>query len=1068
MTSSGSQATDIAAQLRQYGKVCASISRDEADIAARLCEVGKAFLQAKARSLVASANGQPILVHFSSDGTPISTKKQVKGTSPAYSASRQGRDTEEYQVQHVFYRTLDSAGQPSTVALVRDPVPLTHGKSALAIYSSGKAFFQNARQLGHMGISICTYSWDRAAYGALSRVWRQHHMVLGASFSMPERGLDSEALSLLEWVEPIPCCQHDTHNALKWSLHSYFNDAQLMGDMYIIVASVRNAYVLLHQHLAHWLQAKLVLVPDHELPPVQERVDLWTALGVDPDLVELLACKLRLQWEGGKVEIAESCADLPDLLETLSTALLGLWQFQQFSASRWVTIGASCRNLVAAWLSGFDSLVAATRADPKASDFHIHGYTKLTPDLRKFVAIAAFSSYTSEAVLAELIADSRVARRVAELEDAMAQEVGFLTSLKQPVWEAIGNVCGMTPGELRSRVLSAAHVANGFLYTKCLTPAKQLPWSLGVGDVDENLSRLAGGPLPAQPTAQKIWQLLRIGYNNAQLKIGLALLLDAPWGTASVEQQHASATVVKKFHPEISQESLMERAFLHTFRLLLPSPDTEAQRVEAQRQRVIQLLFRRRPQAIGGRQVFVKDLIGLSEDWKRAGSKAVQGPAVQKTIMKGHGARWAKLPAHVRQQYEAKAQSERQLAMHSWEETVAVETGKLSLMTSRLEAERAQRPHCPLALSSGKLAPADFQELQAMMSSPAFTSKHVKRLREAARVAHPLPSHEDLQALRACLVEEEEPRARPDWVSTVCWNRAFFHNTAFAFVLGERREWYTFLYATQSPLFACFSRLEPEEHFVPMVALTGSNWNAVGASSFDHRFTVDFQQTTPWHELPDVPVDAIEVLTHLQYLGGHSVASPSEWEPLGPLLAKMPPKPASTRGARVERSPVPDGAEELLKAHPFLRGILGKQAEESSTPTKAGSASTGEGFDAEGSSPPGDDRLQELFAALEAKREEWLQDGQDHPGDFKVVLLGGEWLMKQAGQAYHAFRGQAKRDSPSFAFCRQYGLQTTAQFNLNFFGKNGLCHGTRMVPQSGVLLCHLGSKWRRPLHFHPW
>ena len=569
LMASGSHEVDITALVKRYGKACLNTSRSEAVLVARLCEVGKALLQEKARTLVANAGSSPILVHFSSDGTPISAKKQFKGSSSKVEVVRQGRDTEEYQVQHVFYRTLDAEGVPVTTTVLRDPLPLTSGKTALAMYSAGVAFFRSARQLGHVGISVCTYTWDRAAYSAQARLWKQHHMMLAPGFAAPSQGLDSDALTMLEWIETTPCCQHDCHNALKWSLHSQFNNSQMMQDMFIVVAAARNSYVLLHQHMALWLQSTIVLIPDNELPPIQDRIELWTALGIEPTLVEVVASELRLQWKDGKLQVAASCVKVPDLLDTVSSALLGLWEFRQFCSSRWVTVGTSCRRLLAAWLSGFDSLVATVRANPKASDWNLHGYEKLTPAMRQFVAIAGMSAYSSEAVLAELMADSRVPRRLPELEEAMEHELTFLKSIRRPIWADIAAVSHQTPGEARTQTLSAAHISNGFLRTKCFNPAKELPWSLGTGDVDENLAQLAAGPEPDQPTANKIWRLVRLGYNRGQLKKGISLLLDAPWGTSGAEQQHASATLLKKFHPEVGQDSLMERAFLHTY---LPPP----------------------------------------------------------------------------------------------------------------------------------------------------------------------------------------------------------------------------------------------------------------------------------------------------------------------------------------------------------------------------------------------------------------------------------------------------------------------------------------------------------------
>ena len=166
-----------------------------------------------------------------------------------------------------------------------------------------------------------------------------------------------------------------------------------------------------------------------------------------------------------------------------------------------MTVGASCRRLLAAWLSGFGSLVATVRANPKASDWNLHGYEKLTPAMRQFVAIAGMSANSSEAVLAELMADSRVPRRLPELEEAIGHELPFLKSIRRPIWADIAAVSHQTQGEARTQTLSAAHISSGFLWTECFNPAKEFPWSLGIGDVDENLTRLAAGPEPDQPTA---------------------------------------------------------------------------------------------------------------------------------------------------------------------------------------------------------------------------------------------------------------------------------------------------------------------------------------------------------------------------------------------------------------------------------------------------------------------------------------------------------------------------------------------------------------------------------------
>lgn len=119
---------------------------------------------------------------------------------------------------------------------------------------------------------------------------------------------------------------------------------------------------------------------------------------------------LRLRWSGSALEVDESYASDPGLLETLSGALLHLWRFRTFSDSRWMTIGETCRALAAALLTGVDDLIAAVRAMPNVSDHFIGGFSRLTEPIRQFACVAVVASYVSDGFLSELLGDDRVAR----------------------------------------------------------------------------------------------------------------------------------------------------------------------------------------------------------------------------------------------------------------------------------------------------------------------------------------------------------------------------------------------------------------------------------------------------------------------------------------------------------------------------------------------------------------------------------------------------------------------------------------------------------------------------------
>eukprot|EP00969_Alexandrium_andersonii_P142742 6310506-Alexandrium_andersonii.AAC.1 len=69
-----------------------------------------------------------------------------------------------------------------------------------------------------------------------------------------------------------------------------------MKDLFIVAQAAKNSFDLVYDHLPGWTQSKLTFVPDKDMPPIALRQEMWTALGVEPALVDLVACQLRLQW----------------------------------------------------------------------------------------------------------------------------------------------------------------------------------------------------------------------------------------------------------------------------------------------------------------------------------------------------------------------------------------------------------------------------------------------------------------------------------------------------------------------------------------------------------------------------------------------------------------------------------------------------------------------------------------------------------------------------------------------------------------------------------------------------
>ena len=86
-------AQSLIAKFRDFCHPHKVLTRAEADEAQKLTEIGKSFLWQKAKALVATANGAPILYSYGSDGTPVLTKCTLvaKLTSGKRSPERLGK-----------------------------------------------------------------------------------------------------------------------------------------------------------------------------------------------------------------------------------------------------------------------------------------------------------------------------------------------------------------------------------------------------------------------------------------------------------------------------------------------------------------------------------------------------------------------------------------------------------------------------------------------------------------------------------------------------------------------------------------------------------------------------------------------------------------------------------------------------------------------------------------------------------------------------------------------------------------------------------------------------------------
>ena len=316
---------------------------------------------------------------------------------------------------------------------------------------------------------------------------------------------------LCDWVIVLPCAAHDTHNALKWGLGTLYDLETHAKNLYVAVDSLRNSFHLIHSMIAKFISDKVRFFPMEQCCCADILQQMWLALGLDSVLVEELV-KLRLLYRDGHLQVLDVHLQDQGLHESIHHCLLSVLRIRRFTSSRWCSMGASCRQLLASLLLGVSAIVDMCFADPSCSDYYLNGYKMLVPETVEFLSVCALSSYVADASLTHLLADSRLAHILTDLEMSLHEELEFLQSLDSDVYETMSIVCPfVTPAFLRSQVLLVACASHAFVRERFVDPAKQYPWRLLQGDMLANLEKLQNEACPDELVTKKVWQLLALG-----------------------------------------------------------------------------------------------------------------------------------------------------------------------------------------------------------------------------------------------------------------------------------------------------------------------------------------------------------------------------------------------------------------------------------------------------------------------------------------------------------------------------------------------------------------------------
>ena len=164
---SGDEVRDL---IRDYGTASKILPSHEITARSKLCEVLKAYLRDKAETLVKQNQGRPLLYCYGNDGTDMITQVHITvDAGPHRQLRRRGGRALEFLIEMAWVSARTAGGKWETCVLFRDPQPMTEGKKADHNFMAARRFFPMLRQLGHRGICVSYYCFDRKLQRALQR-----------------------------------------------------------------------------------------------------------------------------------------------------------------------------------------------------------------------------------------------------------------------------------------------------------------------------------------------------------------------------------------------------------------------------------------------------------------------------------------------------------------------------------------------------------------------------------------------------------------------------------------------------------------------------------------------------------------------------------------------------------------------------------------------------------------------------------------------------------------------------------------------------------------------------------
>eukprot|EP00971_Amphidinium_carterae_P156949 3111232-Amphidinium_carterae.9 len=658
---------DVTTWIQKFGKPGSALDRRELSLLFACYEVCGQCMVKVATDFVHQHGEKALLMQYSQDCMASKLRQHVSGTSGSLKVRRSGIQTEELLVQSVFLTAEISPGRYGHCVLFGPPLKCSFGKDGASL--AGLSTVQpglNIVECNSLAFRIRHFVLDRGVPSDVPVFLSAH--ILEQSRVPAEDDEDDDddeegPSHLTELHTSVSCACHDGHNALKWSALIDFNSEQRMQSIYIACAAMRSSFLKCFAVLPLWIRSVLQPIACEMLPSADRLRSLWSTLQVTDASLELLV-QFRLHWTGAILHVAEEAIEDEGWLESLTTLLMSLWRLPSWTASRWLTIGTSCRSYAVAALTGFEAMLAFLGDTGTGSAYDQAGYERLDSAAKDFMIVTGLVSFTSEAFLAAILRDNRLAMHRDEVFQLCQSTHGFLEEIDWWVWEQISTVTGeLSASALRSRVIRGSLSSLAYLEHRVFGVLRKGPWCYCSGDVREHVQTLKElVASDCDPVTRKLVIWAKAGIADEKLEDVISLLSQCSFSSHFAERQHSSTAQMKKFH-DYTYETLAVRSYMHAFRQLLVLHDPVSKEV-ARLQRELRTLLGKQPQKTGAKQMYLAEMVEKGKALQARG-KIVDNTAPQRTAMKHHSKHYEVLPDEQKRKFEELAVIHRSAASDS-------------------------------------------------------------------------------------------------------------------------------------------------------------------------------------------------------------------------------------------------------------------------------------------------------------------------------------------------------------------------------------------------------------------